>query len=165
LIKKIYLPKLIFPLVRVLINLTTCVFSLGSLFLLLCPLGARPSVSMVFLPVALALLAAFVLGLSLIVATANTFFRDCGHLVSVFLQAWYFVSPILFPFDQFPAIPQWRFRFNPAFYFLEIFHEILFAGRWPAWELVAAAAVIGAASLGIGYVVFKSQEDKMVFRL
>ena len=31
--------------------------------------------------------------------------------------------------------------------------------------LVAAAAVIAAASLGIGYAIFKSQEDKMVFRL
>ena len=36
------------------------------------------------------------LGLGLVVATANTFFRDCGHLVSVFLQAWYFATPILY---------------------------------------------------------------------
>ena len=30
---------------------------------------------------------------------------------------------------------------------------------------VAAAALIAAASLGIGYAIFKSHEDKMVFRL
>jgi len=41
----------------------------------------------------------------------------------------------------------------------------LYAGRWPRLGLVAAAAVIAAASLGIGYAIFKSQEDKMVFRL
>ena len=44
----------------------------------------------------------FSLGLGLIVATANTFFRDCGHLVSVVLQAWYFATPILFPIESFP---------------------------------------------------------------
>lgn len=165
LIKKIYLPKLIFPLVRVLISLATFVLSLSALFLLLWPLGARPSFSMLMLPLAIGLFAVFVLGLCLIVATANTFFRDCGHLVSVFLQAWYFLTPILFPIDQFSGIPQWRFKLNPAFYFIELFHDILVAGKWPPWEMLAAAAAIAVTTLVSGYVIFKSQEDKMVFRL
>jgi ABC-2 type transport system permease protein/lipopolysaccharide transport system permease protein len=165
LIRKIYLPKLIFPLTRVLIGLVTFVLSLSALFLLLWPLGARMSASMLFLPLAIVLLAIFALGLGLIVATANTFFRDFGHLVSVFLQAWYFATPILFPLEAFPESVQWRLRLNPAFYFIELFHGVLFRGEWPRLGLVAAAAVIAATSLGIGYAIFKSQEDKMVFRL
>ena len=54
---------------------------------------------MLFLPVAIALLAVFALGLGLIVATLNTFYRDCGHLIAVVLQAWYFATPILFPIE------------------------------------------------------------------
>ena len=54
---------------------------------------------MLALPLVIALFAIFTLGLSLIVATANTFYRDCGHLISVFLQAWYFLTPILYPVD------------------------------------------------------------------
>jgi ABC-type polysaccharide/polyol phosphate export permease len=164
LIRKIYLPKLVFPLARVLIGLVTFVLSFGALFVLMWPLGARPTFAMLFLPVAVALLAIFVLGLGLIVATANTFYRDCGHLIAVFLQAWYFATPILFPIETFKNA-QWRLRLNPAFYFIELFHEVLYAGRWPRLGLVAAAAVIAAASLGIGYAIFKSQENKMVFRL
>jgi len=164
LIRKIYLPKLIFPLTRVLISLVTFVFSLGALFLLLWPLGARPAPSMLLLPLAIALLVIFTLGLGLIVATANTFYRDCGHLIAVFLQAWYFATPILYPIETFENA-QWRLRLNPAFYFIELFHDVLFAGRWPRLGLVAAAALIVASSLGIGYAIFKSQEDKMVFRL
>ena len=60
---------------------------------------------------------------------------------------------------------RWLFQLNPAFYFIELFHDMLFAGRLPASGLVAAAAVIAAASLGVGYAIFKSHEDKMVFRL
>lgn len=164
LIRKIYLPKLVFPLARVLIALVTFVLSLGSLFLLLWPLGASPSPALLFLPVAIVLLGAFTLGLGLIAATLNTFYRDCGHLISVVLQAWYFATPILFPIEQF-GTAQWRLRLNPAFYFIEIFHDILYAGRWPRIGLVATAAVIAATSMGIGYAIFKSQEDKMVFRL
>jgi ABC-2 type transport system permease protein/lipopolysaccharide transport system permease protein len=167
LIRKIYLPKLIFPLARVLIALVTLVFSLGAMFLLLWPLGARPSWSMLALPVALGLYAVFALGLGLIVATANTFYRDCGHLISVFLQAWYFLTPIMYPVDggAFPDRVKWMLRLNPAFYFIEMFHDIFFSGRWPRLGLVAASAMIAAATLGVGYAIFKSHEDKMVFRL
>ncbi len=164
LIRKIYLPKLVFPLARVLINLLTFVLSLAALFLLMLPMGARVTPAILFLPLVIGLFAVFALGLSLIVATANTFFRDCGHLVTVFLQAWYFATPILFPIERLKG-EQWRLRFNPAFYFIELFHDVLYTGRWPRIGLVAAAAVIAAASLGIGYAIFKSHEDKMVFRL
>ena len=165
LIRKIYVPKLVFPLARVLIGLVTFVLSLGALFLLLWPLGARLHLSMLLLPFVILLLAMFSLGLGLIVATANTFYRDCGHLVSVVLQAWYFATPILFPITKFTDSVQWRLRLNPAYYFIELFHEVLYAGHWPRIGLVAAAALIATASLGIGYAIFKSHEDKMVFRL
>ena len=62
---------------------------------------------MILFPPAIGLLATFTLGLSLIVATANTFYRDCGHLISVFLQAWYFATPILYRADEFPDDSQW----------------------------------------------------------
>jgi ABC-type polysaccharide/polyol phosphate export permease len=165
LIRKIYLPKLVFPLARVSIALVTFVLSLAALFLLLWPLGARLSAAMVLLPVVIVLLAMFSLGLGLIVATANTFYRDCGHLIAVVLQAWYFATPILFPIEKWPEPMQWRLCFNPAYCFIELFHEVLYAGNWPRIGLVAAAALIATASLGIGYAIFKSHEDKMVFRL
>jgi len=165
LIRKIFVPKLVFPLARILINLVTLLLSMGSLFLLLWPLGARPSLPMILLPAAILLFVAFTLGLSLIVATANTFYRDCGHLVTVFFQAWYFATPIIYRAEDFPAATQWRFRLNPAYYFIELFHDLVYFGRWPQFSSWLLAIVIALASLGIGYAIFKSQEDKMVFRL
>ena len=167
LIRKIYLPKLIFPLARVLIALVTLVFSMGAMFLLLWPLGARPSWPMLALPLVLGLFAIFTMGLSLIVATANTFYRDCGHLISVFLQAWYFLTPIIYPVhgQMFPERAKWMLRLNPAFSFIELFHDILYWGHWPRLGLVAMSALIATTTLGVGYAIFKSQEDKMVFRL
>ncbi len=162
LIRKIFLPKLIFPLTRVLINLTTFVLSLVALFVLLKPLGARFTPPLLLLPVVIVLLTIFSLGLGLIVATTNTFFRDCGHLVSVFLQAWYFATPIIYDSK---SLPPWRLWVNPAFPFIRLFQVILKDGVWPDPLLFLAAAGTATASLGIGYVVFKSHEDKFVFRL
>ena len=117
------------------------------------------------LPAAIFLFAVFSLGLGLIVATANTFFRDCGHLVSVFLQAWYFASPILYHASDFNRNTQWLLRLNPASYFIELFHEIIYQGAFPAISSWLIASAIALVSLTIGYVTFKSHEDKMVFRL
>ena len=158
------MPKLIFPLTRVLINLTTFLLSMGALFVILGPLGARPSLPMVLLPVAVILLAAFTLGLSLFLATLNTFFRDCAHLIAVVLQAWYFLTPILYRVDRFSAPTQRRFWLNPAYSFIKIFQSII-EGQWPNLTTFMVAAGIASASLGIGYAVFKSNEDKLVFRL
>ena len=66
---------------------------------------------------------------------------------------------------MFPERSRWLFKLNPAYYFIELFHDVLFSGQWPRFGLVAAATVIAAVSLGVGYATFKSQEDKMVFRL
>src|SRR5690606_23766218 len=66
LIRKIYVPKLVFPLSRLLLNATMLVLSMGALFLLMVPLGARFTPSMLLLPVVMALFAAFTLGITLI---------------------------------------------------------------------------------------------------
>jgi ABC-type polysaccharide/polyol phosphate export permease len=165
LIRKIYVPKLIFPLSRVLINLTTFILSMAALFLILVPMGARFSLPMLLLPAVIAIFFAFVLGLGLIVATTNTFFRDCGHLVTVFLQAWYFATPIIYSRSDMPARAQWRFWLNPAFPFIEMFQDIIKNGTWPYLHTFLVASAIAAVSLGVGYAAFKSNEDKFVFRL
>lgn len=165
LIRKIYLPKLIFPLSKVLVNLSTFALSMVALFILLVPLGARFSLALVLLPVVTLLFTAFALGLGLMVATANTFFRDCGHLVTVFLQAWYFATPIIYEPKMFAEDVRWRFWLNPAYPFVKMFQEIIRDGSWPHGPTFLVAVGIALTTLGIGYAAFKSQEDKLVFRL
>ncbi len=164
LIRKIYVPKLVFPLTRVLMNLVTFGLSLAALFVLLVPLGARFSTPMLLLPIPILLFTLFTLGLGLLIATLNTFYRDCSHLVGVFLQAWYFATPILYEADQFPS-HGWLFRLNPAYPFIRLFQVIIRYRAWPDLSLLLAATAIALVSLGVGYAAFKANEDKLVFRL
>ncbi len=165
LIRKIFLPKLVFPVSRLLINLTTFVLSMIAMYLMLVPLGARFSWAMLLLPVVTLLFATFALGLGLIVATSNTFFRDCSHLVGVFLQAWYFATPIIYEIRQMSPDSQWRFWLNPAFPFIRMFQVIINEGQWPDPATFALAVGIAVTVLGLGYATFKTHEDKLIFRL
>ena len=165
LIRKIYIPKLVFPLAKVLINLTTFGLSLVALFVLLKPMGAQFSFALLALPVVIVLFFTFTLGICLIVAVSNTFFRDTGHLVSVFLQAWYFATPIIYQTKIIEEQSRWRFWLNPAFPFIRMFQVIVHDGHWPSWPMILMASAIATVSLGVGYAAFKSVEDKLVFRL
>ncbi len=165
LIRKIYLPKLVFPIARVMINLTTFLLSLVALYLLAIPLGAPISSSMVLLPVVIALFTTFAMGLGLTLAVANTFYRDTGHLITVILQAWYFATPIIWGETGLPETLETRCWLNPAYPFIRMFQLIIRDGQWPTSTMFLAAAFIATVSLGIGYVTFKLHENKLVFRL
>jgi len=167
LIRKIYLPKLIFPIARVMINLTTFLLSMVALYVLAIPMGAKLSAAMVLLPVIVALFTTFALGLGLFLAVANTFYRDTGHLITVILQAWYFATPIIWGSSAKEMTPTMEARcwLNPAYPFIRMFQMIIRDGQWPTSNLFLAAAFIATVSLGIGYVTFKSHENKLVFRL
>lgn len=165
LIRKIYVPKLIFPLARVLIQGITFTLSLTALLLLMWPLGAGVSSSLLALPVAIGLLGCFTLGLGLIAATLHTFFRDFGHFLSVGLQAWYYLTPIIYKADFLPTNERWKFWLNPVYPFVRLFQIIIQEARWPALWLFGLAGFLAFSSLAAGYAVFKSQEKKIVFRL
>lgn len=164
LIRRIYLPKLVFPIVRALHNLAILAFSMAALFVLLKPLGAQFSWAMLTLPLVMLLWGGFGLGLGLLLAPMNTFYRDCSHLMTVFLQVWYFFTPILYEAGMFGQ-RKWVFHLNPAYPFIRLFQTILRDGLWPDPATLGIAGGITAVCLGIGYAVFKSQEDKLVFRL
>jgi ABC-2 type transport system permease protein/lipopolysaccharide transport system permease protein len=164
LIRRIYLPKLIFPLTRVLFHLVNFALSLVALFVLLVPLGARFHWPMLLLPVSIMLLACFMLGIGILVAVLNTFYRDCSHLVGVFLQAWYFMTPIIYDTRDFQTNP-WFLTLNPAYAFIRQFHMIIRDGIWPDAVTMLVSIGLALLSLGAGYAVYKIQENKLVFRL
>ncbi len=164
LIRKIYLPKTVFPLSRVLVNLVNFLLSLGSLFILLLPLGARLTWPLLWLPIAVLLFGLFVFGLGLLLSVLNTFYRDCGHLIGVVLQAWFFATPILYEAEQYKTQP-WFLTLNPAYAFIRQFHMMIRDGRWPDPTTILASMCLVVASLGVGYATYKSHEDKLVFRL
>ena len=122
---------------------------------------------MLLLPVVILLTTAFAMGVGLILAVANTFYRDTGHLIGVVLQAWYFATPIIWGLrpGEMTETMHARLWLNPAFPFIRMYQAIISGGQWPATSYLVASSFIAAFSLGIGYVTFKCHENKLVFRL
>lgn len=164
LIKKVQVPKFLFPLRCLLVALVNLVLELVALCLLFALLGASFHVQLVLLPAAIVLLAAFALGIMFITMSLVSRYRDFEHIIGVVLQAWYFLTPILYPESMvrdYPAL----LTLNPMVYIVRLFHAAFYYSAWPDPMTCVAGVVSAFGMFLIGYGVYKRCEPHYVFWL
>lgn len=165
LIKKIYLPKSLFPLSVSLGVLIDSILSFFSLFLIIIAIGGKLSWALLFIPIAFALLFIFTLGIALIFAVATVFFRDLQYIVTVAMQALFFLTPVMYNKDMLGGKVAWLVSLNPVVPFIELFRAPLNAAVLPSISTITQATLIAVASAVVGFSVFILKEKKIVFRL
>jgi len=163
LIKKVRVPKSIFVLAAVASNMINLLLSLVPLFLIVIAVGHPLHLTWIYLPVPLLALSLFTLGASFFFAAANVFYRDVSHILQVVLQVWFYVTPILYSIQIFPAKYRWMFEFNPVIFVLNGFRLSVYYGLLPTAQSIAASFVCGLLALFIGYSVFRRYQDDFVF--
>ena len=164
LIKKVYLPKYIFPVSRVLSSFTTMLFSLLALVIVMFVTNAEYYITVILLPIVLLYLLVFTIGMSLILSVMVVFFRDIQYLYGVLLTALNYLTPIFYPASM---LPQWLkelMALNPMYNFIEMFRNIMLYGQWPSIteHLICMAFAFGGLVLGV-YVFKKNQKDFILY--
>lgn len=100
LIKKVYLPREIFPLAATGSALFNFVVQFGVLLIATIVVGEIPlSLNLVYLPFAILLLLSFAFALGLLFSAINVYFRDMQHLVEVLLILLFWASPIVYSYS------------------------------------------------------------------
>ena len=164
-IKKIYLPKIVFPLSTVCAQFINMLFSMVALFFFMLILGARVTVALTFLPVAFLLIFLWTLGFSLIMATVNVYFRDMRYIMGVVMNAWYYLTPILYPITSIPEKLQPFFRLNPGYYLVDMFRSPIYYNCFPSLRNIVVAAGCALVVFFIGLAYFYHCERDFVYRL
>lgn len=164
-IKKVYLPKLMFPLTKVLIRTVDFVFALLSLLAIGLVLGFEFPTTLIWLPAAFAHLFVFTLGVSLIMSVVTVFFRDAEFILGVMIQLFWFGTPIFYPIASLPESYQKWMAFNPVYTQIRVFHELIYFGTIPSVEVWAGAWGMAFLSLGVGLWVLFRYEDELVYRM
>lgn len=165
LIKKIYLPKAIFPLGISLGLLIDNVLSFFALFLIALALGGKLSWAMLFLPVSYVLLFVFSLGFALAASILVVFFRDLQQVIAVFMQAWFYVTPIMYKREALIGQAAWLMKINPLIPFITLFRDPICNGVLPPLETLLKATALAVVSFALGCALFLNQEKKVVYRL
>ncbi len=165
LIKKIYLPKVIFPLSVALALLIDSVLSFLVLFAVILMLGGALSWATLFLPIAFLLSFFFAFGIGLMVSVATVFFRDLQQVIFILMQGLFFLTPILYQHDAVTGKVAWLVAMNPVVPFIELFRTSLTQASLPAQAVILQALVLSIVSLAGGLCLFLRAEKKIVFRL
>ena len=164
-IKKIYIPKQVFPTASLMGVVVDSVFSTAALFIIMLFLGVVPTAALSILPLSFFLLVIFVYGIVLLQSILVVYFRDMAHVVPILIQTLFYLTPILYPLSVIPEQYAYLMDLNPMYHFVELFHKPIYDGEFPGGATIVAAAILAFGSLFIGMSIFNSFSDKVIFRM
>ena len=164
LIKKVYLPKYIFPLSRVLSSFTSMLLSMIALFIVIMATDVTFSVTLILLPWILCLVLGFCIGVGLLLSVLVVFFRDIQYLYSIFLTAFNYLTPIFYPETLLPDWLRELLVFNPLYNYIKFFRKIAVYGEWPSLpeHLICVLFTIGMLIVGL-YIFKRKQNDFILY--
>lgn len=165
LIKKLNFPKLCLPLIVIgnaLLNFAI-VFLLFTIFLIFT--GYFPGwIYFAVIPI-LVLQIAFAITIGISLGVLNVFFRDVGQFYSVFLQFWFWLTPIVYAGDILPKYIQPYLALNPMTSLVNAYHSIFVSQQWPDWSSLTYVLVLTVTFSIIGYRLFQKHGGEMVDEL
>ena len=161
LVKSVFFPRAILPLATVLFNFTQYLLTaLVFLPLLLVMYHVRPAAPMLLFPVFLGLQVLFTIGVALMVATGTAFFRDVRHFLEIGLAALFWLTPIVYQFDQIPERLRPIVLLTPMSPYIVAYQKMFFYQEWPGPMVWALAAGYAAAAIAAGSAMMLAHEDK-----
>ena len=162
LIKKVYIPKYIFPLEKSSFALVNVLFSFVAVLIVILITGMPIKATIFLIPIPIFLAFIFSTGLGLILASMNTFFRDMGHLYSVWTTAWMYLTPMFYPVSIIPDNIKTVIYYNPLYYYVTYLRMLVIDGEIPGMEINVICICFSFLFLLIGLLIFKRNQDKFI---
>lgn len=173
-IKKVYVPKYIYPLSNVLSTFVTFAISLSVLvvmmlyYLIFRPdiqLHITPYILLTFVPVIILLVLS--LGVGMIIATLNVFFKDIEYLYEVFCMLLFYMTPIFYTVKSLNAKPiiQYALMANPLYSIVEMFRSCVLYGQLWNWNWFWYSVAFSGATFIIGVWLLYKKQDKFILHI
>jgi len=155
--KRVYIPRSVFVVSAAGVALVNLLFSLVPLLLIILVTGHPVHLSWLFLPVAILIGALFTTGVGLVVFTMASRFVDVKETYLVLVQAWFFVTPIVYTSTFVPEKYRFIVRYNPMTYLVEVFRAPLYDGWLPGPNTLAFAVLAALSALVAGWLFYSAK--------
>lgn len=162
LMKKVYIPKYLFPLSKIVSGLVNLGFSLIAVFIVMLVLKVEFRPTLLLLPIPIFYTFLFSTGLGLLLAAITVFFRDMAHFYGVFVMAWTYFTPIFYPETILSDTAMKVMQFNPMYHYVNYMRDLILYGTFPSMKENLLCFLISAVMLIIGLTVFYKKQDKFV---
>ena len=170
LLKKVYIPKYIFPLEKCCFAMVNCIFSFVALLLVMIFTGAPFHLTIFEALYPLVTLFFFSLGVSMFLAAATVFFRDIMHIWSVFVTALLYFSAIFYDPTQMTFSiggfnMQQIIKLNPMYWYITGFRRTVMWGIPLDVNMFLVCGICAVVSMVVGLQVFRKTQDHFVLHI
>ncbi len=165
LITKVYVPKYIYPLTRILSSMVNLLISMLPLLVVTFFSGIIPTKAYALIPFILVCIGIFCLGLGMLLSSAMVFFRDIQFLWGIISTIWMYLTPIFYPENILPTNVAWLLKVNPLYYFIKFLRICVIDGISPEPIVYVQCFLFAIIMLLVGGIVFKKTQDKFVLYL
>lgn len=165
LIKKIFIPKFIFPISRVVSSFVTMSFSLVAILIVMIITGAHFYWTILLTVVPIFFLFVFCCGMGLLLSALAVYFRDITHLWGVVVLAWMYGTPIFYSTKSLDTMMYNIMKINPMYHFINVFRNLVMLGNIPginAWFGCIASAFVFFI---LGFSVFIKLQKNFILYL
>ena len=121
-----------------------------------------PPITILILPLILALQFLLVLGISLPLSVLNVKFKDTEFIWMVVVHAGFFLTPIFYQFDMLPNYVQSILQFSPVVQIVTMSHHVVLYGILPPVNSILYAVFSISVITGIGYIIFRKYQGRIV---
>jgi len=165
LLKKIHFPKLCLPIIVVVSSLLNFAIVMSLFLIFLVVIGAFPGwVILSALPVLMVQLA-FTVGLGLLLATINVFYRDVSQTLQVVLQFWFWLTPVVYAASTLPGKASVIMAVNPMWPFIHAYHGIFLEKALPVWTEFIYPVALTVFFIWMGIFSFHKLQGEIVDEL
>lgn len=165
LIKKVYIPKYMLVLVKILSGTVYLLASFAALLIVMGITGNRIRGTVIFFIIPFLCLILFSLGMGLLLASMTVKFRDIMHLYGVFCTALFYITPIIYPFSILPDYMKKVVYYNPLTAIMDVFRVVVVEGQIPQIERVIYSILISVGMFLVGRTVFKKRQNSFILDL
>lgn len=151
--------------INMLSNFLLFIIALPILFILLVSYERHFTFGLIFLPVLMLIQGILIVGLGLIVATTNVFYRDVGHTVEIALMLLFYMTPVFYRSQSISESYRILYVLNPIAVLVENYRAVLFYGTNPQWGSLLFTSIVSMVACAIGYLIYSRQLHNVMDKL
>lgn len=164
-LKKVNFPRICIPVIIIgsslvnffIISLIFCLFLFVN--------GYFPGIVIISLIPVIIVLIVLAIGLGITIGVLNVFFSDIGQFFSIFMQFWFWLTPIVYSVTILPENLRYWVALNPVSGIVSACQMVLLKAQLPDWKALLPAIIIGVLLCLVGLHLFKKHADEMVDEL
>lgn len=165
LIKRVPVPRYVFPIASVLSNCLHLLIQIVLLLGIILVFGRGVNIHWLWLPLIWGLEILFVLGLALAFSAINVYVRDTRYVIESTNTVLFWLVPVFYSFALIPVRFRGIYQINPVAALVLMMRNVLLEGHAPLGSTLIRLTIVSVVMFGAGLFVFGKLKNGFYARL